>query len=117
MEIAQDEELCPKFFYFDHIKNVPNDDTICGICNIQEKDICWTRYEIACGNKFHTRCFRNYIAKKGCLYCKICDKNIGMTDKTESCQRCYEFGHNDSHCKKKIVNEVNYSIYKMTSTY
>ena len=71
------------------------DDTeLCPICQCDETEDgkVWNRYQIKCGHKFHTRCFRRWCSKKNCLNCAYCG-NIPETQTSMYCSECDEYGH------------------------
>ena len=109
MEISKEELLALTFEknggysdWISYITSAKDDKTICGICNmVEEEETPWERYQLACGHKYHTRCFRKWMDYKKrtvCVYCGDMEKD----KKNQYCQICEKFGHVDIDCKKTL---------------
>ena len=94
MEIEYDinyeyDELCT-------FRRIHEDKTdLCLVCLVDETEAgqIWTRYELACGHMYHSRCIRKWCRLKNCVHCTCCGE---VADKVENmfCYGCQEFGHN-----------------------
>ena len=114
MDISIDElknYRCPNGGYSDYLfysTVVMNDKTTCGICQMDEeydKEI-WHRNVLACGHKFHTRCFRKWMDYKKRTICPFCG-DMENDKKNMYCQICKKFGHVDRDCHKTVEDIIN----------
>ena len=98
-----------------------NDKTLCAICMLDEcnsnNDKIWDRYELKCGHKMHTRCFKKWtgsLFKIKCPYCGINEDNTCIY-----CIKCDTFGHDCTKsctiCKEDGHDCENIETYKNIS--
>ena len=68
---------------------------LCLVCLTDETDTgqLLTRYELACGHNFHSRCIRKWCSLKNCVHCTCCGE-VPETVGNMFCSECQEFGHN-----------------------
>jgi hypothetical protein len=92
MDIPLDGTLSNNFNYMYYIKSIENDDSLCAICMMNESDKKkWSKYELKCGHKMHSRCFRTWVNEKEKVVCPYC----GDMEKRDNyyCILCNKFGH------------------------
>jgi hypothetical protein len=68
---------------------------LCLVCMTDETETgqLWTRYELKCSHKFHSRCLRKWCRIKNSINCSCCGK-IPEVVENMFCYECQEFGHN-----------------------
>ena len=86
---------------------VKDDRTLCVICHVEEpQDVCWDRYVLRCGHKYHTRCFRTWCGSKGKVNCPQCG-DVQQIPQNRYCSGCDVWGHcgfidnYNIYCKKR----------------
>ena len=98
-------------------KKLKNCDTLCTICNVDERMSCkkWYRLNLSCDHTFHSKCLRKYCFEKKQVSCPICKLEIKLVNKNKYCSRCDNFGHHTTDCKKlenfeKFENERDFKV-------
>ena len=72
---------------------VKDDRALCVICHVEEPpDVCWDRYVLRCGHKYHTRCFRTWCGSKGKVNCPQCG-DVQQIPQNRYCSGCDVWGH------------------------
>ena len=68
---------------------------LCLVCMTDETENgeIWTRYELKCKHKFHSRCLRKWCSIKKCIHCTYCG-TIPEVVENMFCYECKAFGHN-----------------------
>ena len=117
LEFEPDDELLDTIFYVRELKD--DDTTLCNVCLVDETEDNkhWTRYQLICGHKFHSRCVRRWCAKKGSIHCPLCG-DIHMIKANRYCKNCKKFGHchlvdGCSKVKKQVPKDILLEISNM----
>lgn len=120
MELPKEEYIFEKYTLSSrcYTKLHTNDKTLCAICMLDESnndnDKIWNRYELKCGHKMHTRCFKKWICELCQIKCPYC--GINEDNSCIYCIKCDKFGHDCTKtcliCKKSGHDCENIETYK-----
>ena len=70
-----------------YCKTIYKSETECLIC-MDEGQPEWHQYQLSCGHKFHTRCFREWMRHTDKVKCSYCGDAVVLK---AYCRECDEF--------------------------
>ncbi len=89
-----------------YAKPIKADGTVheCKASCMQERGD-WDMYELKCGHKYHTRCLRIWLSKKGKLNCALCG-NLPENNQNSWCCDCEDWGHATNDTRMCITQQM-----------
>lgn len=73
-------------------KLIHNSNTECLIC-MDNPDPNWHQYELSCGHRFHTRCFREWMRFTGKVKCSYCNESTTLIPYCNICNKYVSHQH------------------------
>lgn len=79
-----------------YCKPIKGDSSDCYVCMMENP--VWEKYQLVCGHKYHTRCYRKWVATTHKLSCSVCG-DIPQIRQNAFCCLCNGFyDHNVNQC-------------------